>query len=120
MFSDALASLALMTVRPYVTHSLIHRNWRLAISHVLQFSHHSSCILSGGNIFLVSLVSLISGQSGHPGLFGPSGLSGCPGLSGHPGLSGGSGQSGHPCQFGMVSLIIPVHIVTLSVWSQFS
>ena len=97
-----------------MTHSLVHRNWRLAISHVLQFSHQSSCILSGGNICLVSLVSLVSGQSGHPGLFGHSGL------SGHPGLSGGSGQSGHPCQFGLVSLIIPVHIVTLSVWSQFS
>ena len=65
-------------------------------------------------------LSCQSGQSGHPGLFGHSGLSGCPGLSGHPGLSGGSGQSGHPCQFGLVSLIIPVHIVTLSVWSQFS
>ena len=50
--SDAPASLALMIV----CKSLTDRNWRLAISHVLQFSHHSSCILSGGNICLVSLV----------------------------------------------------------------
>ena len=36
--------------------SLTDRNWRLAISHVWQFSHYPSCILSS----LVSLVTLTS------------------------------------------------------------
>ena len=44
LFWDALASLALMVVTGWLT----HRNWRLAILHVWQFSH-----LSGGNICLV-------------------------------------------------------------------
>ena len=53
LFSDALASLALMVVTGWLTH------WsKLEISHVWQFSHHPSRILSGENICLVSLVIL--------------------------------------------------------------
>ena len=43
--SEALAPIALMVV----THTLTDRNWRLAISHVCQFSHHPSRIVSSGN-----------------------------------------------------------------------
>ena len=56
IFSDALASLALMIICNWLT----DRNWRLAISHVWQFLHHPSRILSGGNISLVSLVTPVS------------------------------------------------------------
>ena len=52
-FSDAPASLALMIVCSWLTDSS-----KLAILHVWQFSHHPSRILSGGNICLISLVTL--------------------------------------------------------------
>ena len=58
-------------------------------------SHQPSRIISGGNNCLVSLLSLVSGQSGHPG------LSGHPDL---PGLYGLSGGSGHPLE-GLVTAI---------------
>ena len=71
MFSDALASLALMIV---TGSRLTDQNWRLAISNVLQFSHHLSRIFSSGNnfschcdqsnqwlsVWLVTLVSLVT------------------------------------------------------------
>ena len=50
--------------------SLTGSSWILAILHVWQFLHRPSHILSGGNIFLVSLLSLVNGQSGHRGLSG--------------------------------------------------
>ena len=64
-------------------------------------SHQPSRIISGGNNCLVSLLSLVSGQSGHPGLSGHPCLSGHPDL---PGLYGLSGGSGHPLE-GLVTAI---------------
>ena len=49
-----------MIVCSWLTHWLTDRNWSLAILHVLQFSHHPSRILSGGNICLVGLVGLLT------------------------------------------------------------
>ena len=48
MFSDALASLALIIVTHSLTDWLTHRNWIWAILHIhiWQLSHHQSCITS--------------------------------------------------------------------------
>ena len=60
IFSNALASLALMIV----SHSLTDRDWISAILHVSQFSNHPPRSLSNWNIFLVTLVILVRGQYG--------------------------------------------------------
>ena len=45
LFSDALASLALMVVTDWLTHWLTDRNCRLAISHVWQLFHYRSSLV---------------------------------------------------------------------------
>ena len=54
------ASISCTDDRHWLTDSLTDRNWRLAILHVWQFSHHPSCNLTGGNICLVCLVTRVS------------------------------------------------------------